>query len=154
MNTKSNPRKDQPTPLIKGNRNRPLLAIACNFLLMAILLIGSWAWAQTVPILTATPTGTNQLLITITNGVSTVSYDLYTTPVLGDPVGYPWTAAVVGTNGQTNFTVNMGPYQTGFFRAVVDTNGVPIWAAADPNNPGAGILAVFIDSPTNGGLLQ
>jgi hypothetical protein len=35
----------------------------------------------------------------------------------------------------------------------VDTNGVPLWEAADPNNPGAGILAVFIDSPANGGNL-
>jgi hypothetical protein len=106
-----------------------------------------------LPFLIIAPTGTNQLLITITNAVSGNTYDIYTTPVLGDTVNYPWTAAVIGTSGQTNFTVNMGPYSTGFFRAVVDTNGVPLWEAADPNNPGAGILAVFIDSPANGGNL-
>ena len=110
--------------------------------------------AQTAPFLTVAPTGTNQLLITITNGSGATTYDLYTTPVLGDPVSYPWTAAVIGTNGQTNFTVSTGPFSTGFFKVVVDTNGVPIWQAADPNNPGAGILAVFIDSPTNGAVLQ
>lgn len=93
--------------------------------------------------------GTNLLAITITNGVSMTTYDIYTTPVLGDTVNFPWTAAVVGTNGQTNFTVTM-LYPNSFYRAVVDTNGVPIWAAADPNNPGAGYLAVFIDTPVNG----
>lgn len=103
-----------------------------------------------LPFLIIAPTGTNQFLITITNAVSGNTYDIYTTPVLGDTVNYPWTAAVIGASGQTNFTVNMGPYSTGFFRAVVDTNGIPLWEAADPNNPGAGILAVFIDSPANG----
>ena len=106
-----------------------------------------------LPFLTIAPTGTNQFLITLTDAASETTYDIYTTPVLGDTVNYPWTAAVIGTSGQTNFTVNMGPYSTGFFMAVVDTNGVPIWEAADPNNPGAGILAVFIDSPANGGNL-
>jgi hypothetical protein len=106
-----------------------------------------------LPFLIIAPTGTNQFLITITNAVSGNTYDIYTTPVLGDTVNYPWTAAAIGASGQTNFTVNMGPYSTGFFRAVVDTNGIPLWEAADPNNPGAGILAVFIDSPANGGNL-
>jgi hypothetical protein len=44
----------------------------------------------------------------------------------------------------------MGAYQTGFFRALIDTNSIPLWEAADPNNPSAGILTVFIDSPANG----
>jgi hypothetical protein len=121
---------------------------------LVILLVGSWAWAQTAPALTATPAGTNQLLITITNGVSASSYELWTTPVLGDSVTYPWTIAAVGSTGQTNFTINMAPYPSGFFQVVVDTNGVPLWQAADPNNPAAGVLVVFIDSPANGALLQ
>ena len=118
----------------------------CGLLIVATALT---VLAQTAPVLTMATTGTNQLLITITNGVSATTYDIYTTPVLGDTVNYPWTAAAVGTNGQTNFTVTM-LYPNSFYRAVVDTNGVPIWAAADPNNPGAGYLAVFIDSPVNG----
>jgi hypothetical protein len=111
------------------------------------------AWSQTAPVLTIAPTGTNQLLITITNGVSTLNYDLYSTPVLANP-SYPWKAAVIGSTGQTNFTVNAGPYLTGFFEVLVDTNSIPIWELADPNNPSAGILTVFIDSPTNGAVLQ
>jgi hypothetical protein len=126
---------------------RTMLVVGLFICLTGILL------AQTAPFLTVTQTGTNQLLITITNGVSAATYDLYTTPVL-DNSSYPWTAAVIGTNGQTNFTVSAGPFQAGFYRAVLDTNGIPIWQAADPNNPSAGILAVFIDSPTNGAMLQ
>jgi hypothetical protein len=122
----------------------------CGLLVVATALT---VWSQTAPYLTVVPTGTNQLFLTITNGDGTSTYDIYTTPVLGDTVSYPWTAAVIGTNGQTNFTVSM-PYATGFYRAVQETNGIPIWQAADPNNPSAGILAVFIDSPANGAVLQ
>jgi hypothetical protein len=105
------------------------------------------------PVLAITAIASNQMTITITNGVSSGNYDIYTTPVLANDAAYPWTAAVIGTNGQTNFTINLGPYPAGFYRAVVDTNSVPIWAAADPSNPSAGYLAVFIDSPTSGSIL-
>jgi hypothetical protein len=105
------------------------------------------------PVLAITAIASNQMTITITNGVSSGIYDIYTTPVLANDAAYPWTAAVIGTNGQTNFTINLGPYPAGFYRAIVDTNSVPIWAAADPSNPSAGYLAVFIDSPTDGSIL-
>ena len=107
------------------------------------------ALSQSAPVLTIAPLGTNQFSITITNGVGGTYYDLQWTPVLANP-SYPWTFAAVGTPSQTNFMLNMGAYQTGFFRALVDTNSIPLWEAADPNNPGAGILTVFIDSPANG----
>lgn len=107
------------------------------------------AWSQSAPVLTITPLGTNQFSITVTNGVSTANYDLQWTPALGNP-DYPWTFAKIGSTGQTNFNLNMGAYQAGFFRGLLDTNGIPLWEAADPNNPGAGILTVFIDSPANG----
>ena len=111
------------------------------------------ARSQTAPVLTITPLGTNQYSITITNNIGTATYDLLWTPALGDP-DYPWTWAVPGTPGQTNYQVNMGVYQTGFFQTLLDTNSVPLWEAADPNDPGAGILTVFIDNPANGSLIQ
>ena len=110
-------------------------------------------WAQSAPVLTMAPTGTNQLSITITNGVSTGNYELYTTPVLGDTVNYPWTVATIGYQGQTNFIVPM-LYPNSFYRVVVDTNAIPLWQAADPNNPSAGILTITIDSPTNNAVLN
>lgn len=106
-----------------------------------------------IPYLTVAPTGTNQLLITVINNATPVNYELWWTPSLANPAT-PWTAVAIGATGQTNFTVNMGPYYTGFYRAIWDTNGIPMWEAADPNNPSAGILTVFIDSPTNGAVLQ
>jgi hypothetical protein len=105
------------------------------------------------PYLTISPTGTNGLyLITVFNDTGPVNYELWYTPVLAN-ADYPWTAVAVGTTGQTNFTVNI-TYPTGFYRAVWDTNSIPLWEAADPNNPSTGILTVFIDSPTNGAVLQ
>jgi hypothetical protein len=82
-----------------------------------------------------------------------VNYELWWTPVLESPA-YPWTPIAVGSTGQTNFTVSTSLSSAGFYRAIWDTNGIPLWEAADPNNPGAGILAVFIDSPTNGAVIQ
>jgi len=109
--------------------------------------------SQTAPVLTIAPLGTNQFSITVTNGVSTVSYDVLWTPVLGNP-NYPWTWVAAGSTGQTNFMLNMSISQTGFFEALLDTNSIPLWEAANPNNQSVGILTVFIDSPTNGAVIQ
>ena len=130
-------------------------AIIAVFLLAGGSLSVTKIVAQSIPppVLTLTLTNSNQMLISITNGVSYAVYDLYTTPILANP-SYPWTAVTIGTNYQTNFIVPIGPYSAGFYRVLVDTNSVPIWAAADPNNPGSGYLSVFIDSPTNGAVLQ
>ena len=113
------------------------------------LVIATAALSQTAPVLSIAPTGTNQLLITITNGVGTANYELWWTPVLDNTVDYPWTTVAVGTPGQTNFTVNIEPYPAGFYEAVWDTNSIPLWEAANPSNPGLGILALTIDNPTN-----
>lgn len=104
-----------------------------------------------IPYLTIAPTGTNQLLITVFNSVGPANYELWYTPVLENAA---WTAVVAGTTGQTNFVVNIGSYYTGFYRAYQDTNTIPLWEAANPSNPDGGILQVFIDSPTNGAVLQ
>jgi hypothetical protein len=106
-----------------------------------------------IPYLTITRTNANQLLITVLNDTGPANYQLWWTPVLADPA-YPWTAVAVGTTGQTNFTVNINVFPTGFYRAVLDTNSVPLWQAADPNNPSAGILNVWIDSPVDGATLN
>jgi hypothetical protein len=106
-----------------------------------------------VPFLIIGPTGTNQLLITVLNDASPANYELWWTPVLADPA-YPWTVVAAGTTGQTNFTVNIGPYFTGFYRAIWDTNSVPLWELADPNNTNSGVLNVWIDSPANGTTLN
>jgi hypothetical protein len=104
------------------------------------------------PVLNITPLGTNTYSIAISNGVPATTYGIYWTPVLGN-VDYPW-MVLVGTNGQTNFTLNMESYSSGFFMGAVSTNGIPPWELANPSDPGLGILSVTIDSPTNGSTLQ
>jgi len=37
---------------------------------------------------------------------------------------------------------------------VQDTNDIPLWQAADPNNQATGVLNVWIDTPANGTALN
>ncbi|HEV2318125.1 MAG TPA: hypothetical protein VGV18_00130 [Verrucomicrobiae bacterium] len=129
--------------------------LAFGVVLVSGILAGYWTLAQsTPPVLTITPLGTNQYSISITNNIGMTTYDLQWTPVLAN-ANYPWTWAAPGTAGQTNYLVNMnGVSDTGFFRTLLDTNAIPLWEAADPNNPALGILTVTIDSPANGSVIQ
>jgi hypothetical protein len=105
-----------------------------------------------MPYLTVAAAGTNGILVTVINNAPPVKYEIWTTPVL---VNANWTLATNGFTGQTNFLVNInGPFPNGFFQAIWDTNGIPAWEMANPNNPSLGVLAVFIDSPTNGMVIQ
>jgi len=105
-----------------------------------------------VPYLTIAPAGTNQYLVTLYITNSTASYDLQSTPVLAN-ANYPWAWASIGVPGQTNYVVP-GIYPNSFFRAILDTNAIPLWEAADPNNPALGALSISIDSPANGSTLH
>lgn len=117
---------------------------------LIVVAVALTALSQTAPVLTITPLGTNQFSISFTNNGST--YDLQGTPVLANPA-YPWTWAATGIPGQSNFVVT-GVYDTGFYRAILDTNSVPLWEAADPNNPSLGPLTIYIDNPANGSTLN
>jgi hypothetical protein len=135
--------------------SKPVTVVARSLLVAGGVVLLTKAWAQSVPQpgLAVTAKTTNSMVITITNGVNYAIYDLWTTPVLGN-ADFPWTVQALGGAGQTNFSVPLGPLATGFYQVLVDNNnGVPLWAAANPTNPVAGFLAVFIDSPTNGAVV-
>jgi hypothetical protein len=120
---------------------------------LAVLATALTVRSQTGPTIAIAPQGTNQYSITITTNIGTATYDLLWTPVLANPE-YPWSWAVPGVPGQTNYVVNLnGVSDTGFFRTLLDTNSPPLWEDADPNNPALGILTVTIDSPTNGAVI-
>jgi hypothetical protein len=133
-------------------KNWQKIIVGKAVILIAILFVGRNLPAQTAPPLTITPLGTNQYSITFTNSPPN-TYDLQWTPVLANP-DYPWTWAAIGTNGQSSFQVNGGTYQIGFFRTILDTNSVPLWELADPNNPALGPLTIVIDNPANGSVIQ
>jgi hypothetical protein len=105
------------------------------------------------PVLRISTVGTNQVLVNISNAVSTANYEIYRTPALADPF-LPWTLHSIGTLGQSNFTLNMGGEPLGFFQAGVgsdwDGDGIPNFADGNPSNPGIGILTISITSPVNG----
>lgn len=124
----------------------------------AIALVVERASAQVpVPGLTVGISGTNLLLV-ITNGSSTVNYEIERTPILGDDENYPFTLHLIGTLGQTSFVANFGIETRGYFRAAVgsdfDSDGVPNAIDGQPNNASVGELTITIDSPTNGANIQ
>lgn len=124
-----------------------------GLLLIVTMLAQRIVLAQTVPTLTITPLGTNEFSVTITNSIGLADYDLEWTPILADP-DYPWSFAAVGVPGGTNFLLDAEGYPSAFFRAVLDTNAVPLWEQSDPNNPSSPILTVTITSPANGANLN
>src|ERR1700685_3283345 len=110
-------------------------------LTVATVIVAVKTFAQIPPpVLTITPLGTNTYSIAIANGIPATTYGIYWTPVLGS-ADYPW-MVLVGTNGQTNFMLNMEQYDSGFFMGAVNTNGIPPWELANPDDPGLGILSV------------
>ena len=135
---------------MKTIRKNWTLAGICAACLIVVAALT--ALAQTAPMLTIAPAGTNQYSIRFTNSIGTASYDIQGTPVLASP-DYPWTWAAIGTPGQTNFVVT-AVYDSSFYRAILDTNSIPLWEAADPNNPSLGALSITIDTPVNGSTLH
>jgi hypothetical protein len=125
---------------------------------LAILIVAFIVKAQTVPQpeITIALTNTNQISITVTNGVAYGYYSLYNQHVLGSGT---WT--LISTNdvlGDTNFIINTAPYFEGYYLVAANTNwddnGIPNWDLADPNNPGLGKLTISIVSPSQGQVLQ
>jgi hypothetical protein len=98
---------------------------AKTLVVAAFLFCAIHARAQSpqYPALKVVRLGAHALLLTITNGFNGGSYDIIWTPVLGNTVKYPWRQIAAGSPSQTNFVINGGIYQPGFFAARV----IPSW---------------------------
>lgn len=138
------------------NRLRFLGAIAALIGCFGIWICSSFADAPP-PVLTISRLGSNNFSIVITNSLSTTNYQLEWTPFLAN-TNYPWQFVTVGDTGQSNFVVNAGNWNSGYFRALVgsdqDVDGVPDWMDGNPLDSSVGILSVTIDSPLNGSTLN
>jgi hypothetical protein len=115
------------------------------------------AWSQTnAPALSISLTASNQVTLTITNGIGTNVYEIYYTEFL--TTNSEWTLLSTGSQGQTNFLANIDETETGYFKAVNgndwDSDGIPNAWDARPNDPGIGLLTVAIEAPANGANVQ
>jgi hypothetical protein len=110
------------------------------------------AGGQSAPVLKIALTGTNQVTVTVTNGIATNLYELFYTPFLGSNAN--WQPLSDGIIGQTNFTFMIDQTQFGFFRALtgndLDGDGIPNYKDARPLDPTVGIMTITIESPANG----
>ena len=124
----------------------------------AIAFVVERASAQVAPGLTISRLGTNQVQIVITNGSSTVNYEIYRTPLLDDEANYPFTLHLIGNQGQTSFVASFGIDTRGWFRAAVgsdwDGDGIPNYQDAQPSSTNAGTLFITIDSPVSGSVFN
>lgn len=105
------------------------------------------------PVLKITNLSSNQFSILVTNGLAATNYTLFWVPALSAP-GYEWQVLTIGNIGESNFTINGGEWNSGFFKVMIgsdsDGDGVPESHDAQPQNPSVGILSVTIDNPLNG----
>ena len=108
-----------------------------------------------VPYLTIASTGTNQVTVSIANGITNAFYEIYSVEFLTDT---NWLLAAEGTLGQTNFIFSTSQTDTGFFRAVngndFDGDGIPNYEDARPNDASIGLMTVTIEKPANGSNVQ
>jgi len=110
---------------------------------LACPVISLWLLNSSIaapPGLSIALTGSNSLTLVVTNGVSNGLYQLYFTEFMS--TNPSWVLLADGTSGQTQFEATIGDLQTGFFKAVNNTNFVP------PT------ISVIIQSPLNGSVLQ
>src|ERR1019366_7463066 len=148
----------------KEQLTRAARALVAGSVIVTLTLLAAWqVWSQTsAPGLSIALTGTNEVTLTVTNGVPTGVYEIWWTEFLGSYAlsltNGAWQPVYTGVTGQTNFVMDLGDTYTGFFRALngndFDLDGVPNYEDARPFDPSVGILRVTIESPANGSNVQ
>src|SRR4051812_7377874 len=137
---------------MKKYLNCILICIVCVSA-MAAFLRSVRGQSVPTPIITVGIVNTTNVQVIVTNGVSWANYELYHRIALDDPA-YPWTLRMVGSQGQTNFTTNMGVATLSFFQIGVGTNwdgdASPNWQDGNPVDASVGALTITIDSPVDG----
>ncbi|HWX22415.1 MAG TPA: hypothetical protein VN578_21145 [Candidatus Binatia bacterium] len=132
--------------------------------LILVLVTGRSIWGQSSPPgLGIVLTASNQITLTVTNASTNVLYyEIWWSEFMDANAmvltNGSWLPFLTGTNGQTNFVVGLGDFETGFFRAIkanaFDNDGIPSYEDARPFAPTSGVLTVTIESPANGSNVQ
>ncbi len=124
---------------LRKNWSKLAGAVACAVLAVCAVYACVSAWGQTAPGLSIAPSGSNSVLISITNGVSNGLYQIYYREDL--TTNSQWYYFTNGASGQTNFYANMGDTVMGFFEAAYNPSFV------------TPTITVIIQSPTNGSVV-
>lgn len=120
----------------------------------ALVALSDSSLGQSAPGVGISLTGTNEVTLSITTGITNLSYEVYFQQAVADT---NWTLIASGADA-TNLTAATDQTAAGFFKILflaadandVDGDGVVNWQDAQPFNPAIGILSVTIDSPLNG----
>src|SRR5689334_5898699 len=92
------------------------LAMGAGLGLLTIYISCVSVWGQSLPGVSMVLTnGNTAAWITVTNGLSTSKYQIYTKETLED---VDWVLTTNGISGQTNFLLSTGDSESQFYRAV------------------------------------
>ena len=135
-------------------------ALGAVSLILMVTVVAAWRVLSqsSPPALSIALTGTNEVTLTVTNGVATNLYEIWWTEFLDTNAltltNGAWQLVYPGVTGQTNFVMDLWDTQMGFFRALkgndFDLDAVPDYEDARPWDPTIGILRVTIETPANG----
>ena len=142
-------------------RGAKALSVGCIVITLTLLCVLRVRSQGAPPALSIVSTGTNEVTLTVTNGVATNLYEIWWTEFLDGDLSITngaWTDVYSGTTGQTNFVMDLGDTDAGFFIGVngndFDNDGIPNWQDSRPFEPSIGLLTVTIESPANGSNVQ
>ena len=151
------------TTKLPNSANRPMpWALSASLIVSLFLaLAGALAFvifraSAAAPGLTISLSSNDTVLLTVTNAVANEAYEIYATNSVSDNMA--WSLSITGAIGVSNFSVYTWPATRMFFKARAsndwDSDGIPNFKDANPNNTNVGILTITIDSPANGSTIQ
>jgi hypothetical protein len=151
------------TAQLPNSAKRPKWRVFSASLIVSLLLafVGGLAFvlfraSAAAPGLTITISTNDTVLLTVTNALVNEAYEIYATNSVSDNMA--WSLSITGALGVSNFSVSTWPATRMFFKARAsndwDSDGIPNFKDANPNNTNIGVLSVTIDSPANGSTIQ
>src|SRR5437867_868934 len=141
------------TTRLPNSAKRPMRRVLSASLIVSffLALAGGLAFvlfraSAAAPGLTIALSTNDTVLLTVTNAVADETYEIYTTNSVSDNMA--WSLSITGAPGVTNFSVSTWPATRMFFKARAsndwDSDGVPNFKDANPNNTNIGVLSVTI----------
>jgi hypothetical protein len=140
----------------RAAQGRRIIALAGLSALITLGHVAAQAQTNVTPELSIAGSPTNGMVdVSVLNGDAQTSYQVLFS--LAPDLNSFTNTAAIGNIGQTNFSLSMGAYIYGFWRATPDLDwdddGVENWKDAQPYTNGVGLLSVTIELPANGSIV-